>query len=920
MQKLVWSKTNLTGPAHFDGPLRPLPVESGFWRPIATLAFPAAPAGAPLLPGFASKIGLSREIQAGGQVSASFSNSFLHRAEIIDLTSKTDDQGHLVWDVPMGQWTVLRLASTITGTSNHPTAGEGSGLECDKLSRAAVDAHFAGMLGKLLADAGDGERRQAFTQTHIDSWEVGFQNWTPRFREEFRQRRGYDLTPYLPAFAGRIVESVEISDRFLWDVRRTIADLVAENYAGHLAELAHSNGLKLSIEAYGNGPLDDLMYAGQADVPTGEFWTETESGSRFNSCKAMASAAHIYGKPIVAAEAFTSYPATAKWQNHPFSLKAMADAAFCAGVTRLVIHRYAHQPWLDRSPGMTMGPYGVHYERTETWWEYSKPWHEYLARCQFLLRQGLFAADICYMLNEGAYVDPPTREQLVPGPPSGHNYDLASAEAVLNRMTVKDGRIVLADGLSYRVLVLPETELITPRLLRKIKQLVEEGATVIGPRPIHSPSLTDYPQCDSEVKQLARDLWGDCDGKTKNEHAVGKGKIVWGKPLAQVLAGLGATPDFEQLTKAVGHPLKAIHRELAGNSIYFVANSNAQPVYAECAFRSANVRPQLWFPDTGTIQKPACYRQQEGRTLLPLKLGPSGSVFVVFVQSPEDASLTNSGRFSLSPPAATARERGESEGERAGVRGPTDPIVRVTRNGKEDREAELSLDENGKINLLSSDSGRYEFKSASGKIFKTQIKALPAALELAGSWSVSFPTNCGAPDHVTFDKLISWPQHSNPGIKYFSGTATYRKNIQVPSDFLAANRRVYLNLGKVQVIAEVAVNDKKVGTLWKPPFELDITDFVTPGENGLTVKVVNLWPNRLIGDEHLPDDCTWRGSPGDMERSLAEWPKWLLEGKRSPTGRLTFTTWKHWAKDSPLLDSGLLGPVTLRVKESAIKE
>ncbi len=875
MQKLVWSQTNLAGPARFDGLLRALPKANGFCRDIATLAFPTPQGPRVAVPDLAPKTGLSRNFTSSVRP-----YDVLRRATILDLTSRTDGEGRLRWDVPQGQWTVLRFGYTPTGRETHPTAVEGRGLECDKLSKAAVEAHFAGMLATLIADAGSGARR-ALTQTHIDSWEVGFQNWTPRFREEFQQRRAYDPLLYLPTFSGRIVESPEISERFLWDMRRTIADLVADNYAGHLAELAHEHGQKLSIEAYGNGPFDDLQYAARADVPMGEFWTEADSAGRFNVCKSMASAAHTYGKPLLATEAFTSYPATAKWQNHPFSLKAMADAAFCEGVNRLVIHRYAHQPWLDRKPGMTMGPFGVHYERTQTWWEQSKSWHEYLARCQFLLQQGLFVADICYMTQEGAYAEPPGPDKLRPPPPAGYDYDLATPEVVRTRMSVKDGRLALPDGMNYRVLVLPDTQLLTPALLRKVKQLAEAGATIIGSRPSKSPGLTDYPECDSEVEQLAGELWGDCDGKAIKEHAVGKGKIIAGKSLDTVLTALRAPADFEQLTKTTGYKLRCIHRKIDGAEFYFVANSNSQPVIAECAFGVAAKQPELWHPDTGRIENPAIWHEQDGRTVVPLKFDSCGSIFVVFDKASSGAN----------------------------------PVITVTRDGNVDSSAEISFGPNGKLELLVSEPGIYGLKTASGKSVKVEIKDLPKPVQVTGKWELRFPPNSGAPERITLDKLISWPDHSDPGVKYFSGAATYGKTIQIPPEWIAGHRRLYLDLGKVQVIAEVKLNGQSLGTLWKPPFRADITDVARAGENQLEVQVVNLWPNRLVGDEQLPDDCQWRTPQTEMGMPLAGWPKWLLEDKPSPTGRLTFTTWKHWTKNSPLLESGLLGPVTLRVLE-----
>ncbi|MCX6622082.1 MAG: glycosyl hydrolase, partial [Acidobacteria bacterium] len=326
--------------------------------------------------------------QPGAEFSA---ETIAPRGRVLDLTSKMSPDGRLAWDVPAGSWTVLRLGYTTTGKTNHPAPRESEGLECDKLSKRAVEAHFAGLLGKLVDDQ-RAVGGTALKFAHIDSWEVGSQNWTPGFREEFRKRRGYDLLPFLPVVTGRAVEGQQITERFLWDWRRTVADMLLDNYAGHMRELSHRHGLQLSIEGYGGGPLDDLAYAGRADMPMSEFWTgkelyESWVGEEPHPVnKEMASAAHVYGRPVIGAEAFTAVPRNGKWLNHPFRLKALGDTMFTQGVNRIIFHRYAMQPWVDRKPGMTMGPYGIHFERTNTWWEQSTAWLAYLARCQYLLR------------------------------------------------------------------------------------------------------------------------------------------------------------------------------------------------------------------------------------------------------------------------------------------------------------------------------------------------------------------------------------------------------------------------------------------------------------------------------------------------------------------------------------------------------
>jgi len=276
--------------------------------------------------------------------------------------------------------------------------------------------------------------------------------------------------PFLPVMTGRVVDSLEVSERFLWDLRQTVSQMLVENYAGELSTLARRHGMYLTMEAYDLDPCDDLMFAGRVDQPMAEFWTWPPYGVAY-SCMEMTSAGHVYGKPIVSGEAFTATDAE-KWLGHPYGVKVFGDWAFCHGINRFILHRYAHQPWTEptRRPGMSMGPWGLHYERTQTWWEQSKVWHEYLSRCQYLLQQGLFSADICYISPEESpnrwYVPGKSRER------PGYNYDACPAELVINKMTVKDGRVSLPDGMSYRLLVLPETETMTPQLLRKIKTLV----------------------------------------------------------------------------------------------------------------------------------------------------------------------------------------------------------------------------------------------------------------------------------------------------------------------------------------------------------------------------------------------------------------------------------------------------------------
>ena len=962
------------------------------------------------------------------------------RDRVLDLSAAMDASGRLAWEVPAGKWTVVRFGHTPTGAKNAPSPASGAGLECDKLSREAVEAHFNGLMGKLLEDCGElaGRPGAGLTMTHIDSWEVGSQNWTPRFREEFLRRRGYDPVPLLPVLTGRAVGNAEVSERFLWDLRQTIGDLVADNYAGGLRALANQHGITLSIEAYGDCVFDNLVYAGRADMPMSEFWM---GGSAMQLGKAMSSAAHTYGHAITAAESFTAAEADGRWKQHPWSIKALGDQAFCEGVNRFVFHRYAMQPWLDRAPGMTMGPWGLHYERTETWWDMSGPWHAYLARCQFMLQQGRFAADVAYCTGEGAPNDAPARNALNPPLPAGYDYDAATAEIVM-QMEVRDGRLALPSGMEYRVLVLPASDRMTPGLLRKVKALVDAGATVVGPPPDRSPSLAGYPECDAEVRALAAELWG-AEGDKK--HALSN------VTLEKVLGDMGLRPDF------ISRPrLRHIHRIVDGADVYFVANPQPYTVDAVCAFRVTGRQPELWHPDSGAMEGAAVYEDRDGTTRLPIRLDPSGSVFVVFRAAPVKEAIRSAVRegaeflpgadlmpkmtveravYGVLEDAALTRDvRGEVQGlidggarqikvaqlaqggdpanlkvkalvveytagdQRITVTGRDNDTVelpdyapkvavtkarygvladpastrdvaakaqrlvdmgvytfQVSRMAEGDDPAQgvvktleleytidgkpatatgtdseiitlaappvvekapvgqLWRDEQGRLVFEAWQSGVHTFQTASGKTLGCHVAPPVEPFEITGPWEVAFPSGMGAPERTVFDALLSWSESGDDAIRHYSGTAVYTKTFTLPEELTGGDSCVYLDLGDVQIMARVKLNGRDLGILWKPPFRVNVTEAVKAGENTLEVEVVNLWVNRLIGDELLPEDCE-RNPDG----SLKAWPQWLLDGKPSPTGRHTFSTWRLWQKDAPLVPSGLLGPVRIVVSQRLV--
>jgi hypothetical protein len=849
-KKLVFAETRVQGPTDFADALPQPPVVDRFYREIAVVAFkennrrglapqaPGEPARKP--PGLkhweyksANKGFWNDPPQNPSVICEEYPETAgeqdAEAAEVVDLSKQMDEGGRLRWRVPEGTWTVQRFGCTLLGQKTRCTSPAAIGYEIDPFSAEAMDMHFAATAEKLIADVGPLSGR-ALKHLHIDSYELGSDvggqqpTWTDSFRAEFQTRRGYDLLPYLPVLARRIVTSRQVSNRFLWDYRRTIADLFAEKYYGHFRDLAHRHQLRVHPESgYGSSPfphIDGLQCAGMNDIPMGEFWKrQTEPAghvvlSEFHDycdvIRTVVSAAHIYGKRVVQAEAFTSMGPN--WEEDPFMLKDIGDAAFCAGLNRNVLCFYVHQPRLDLKPGSQWEAAGTHFDRNITWWDQSQAWLAYLARCQHLLQQGLFVADVCYFYGEDVPNFVPAKTKMKPPLPPGYDCDTINADALLNRLRVKNGRLVLPDGLSYRLLVLPESRAVSPAVLRKIKNLVENGATAVGPKPERASGLTGYPQCDAEVRKLADEVWGEVDGTKLKERRVGQGRIVWGKSLAEILASQDAPPDFEPRNAAPAAKLDFIHRVADGAELYFVSNQQNRPEKADCLFRVAGKRPEFWDAVTGAIRPATDFHQEGSRALVPMEFAPRQSWFVVFRQA-----------------------GGEPETRR--------------RN----------------------------------------FPALVAGGELGGPWTVKFDPQWGGPESVQFAKLEDWTKRSEPGIRYYSGKAVYQQTFDLPAAARtrkAAGQKLLLDLGRVQNVAEVRLNGTHLGVVWTAPWQVEVTGVVKPSGNTLEIGVVNLWPNRLIGDAALP-----------------------------PERRFTHTNVKKFKPNSPLLESGLLGPVLLRVEE-----
>ena len=1030
MQHLVASVVEVAGPTNFSALLpRPSPrkpyfgsaglppellkAQNEFYLDVAVLAFPT-PAGNERIDDidhkalyvrdpFSSMPGVKPFIPVPADFPMLPVGATIAAETVLDLSDQLDADGKLTWSAPSGNWTILRLGRTSTGANTRPAPASGLGLESDKFDKAALDAHFEQFVGKLLHELGPRKRTDVgLTSLHIDSWEMGAQNWTTAFRAEFKRRRGYDPLRYLPAMTGHVMESRKVSERFLWDIRQTAQELVIENHAQHLKALGRRHGLELSIEPYDMNPTADLNLGAVADVPMCEFWSNCFES--WYSCFEAASIAHTGGKRIVAAESFTSDDKE-RWQFHPGNLKALGDWAFCAGVNRIVFHRYAHQPWPDRAPGMTMGPYGVHWERTQTWWDMVPAYHKYLARCQTMLRRGEAVADILYLTPEGApQVFRPPASAVRGNPPDhlGYNFDACSPETLLARATVKRGQIVFPGGTSYRVLALPEVDTMTPKLLRKVKELARAGATIFGSPPHKSPSLSGYPQCDLLVQELAQELWGGLGvptsagrtttsrerGTQHQERRLGKGRLIEGSKAAPT-----GTPTANPLDSAKwiwldeGDPTVAapVARRYFRRVLVLPADANVESatvsltadntfelwVNGRSAGKGNNFREVAEF-EIGAWLKPgtnvlAVAAENGGDAPNPAGLIAAfeirlrgGEKLHVRTDREWRAATSVGGNWKtdilVGADWTAARELGDTgispwgkvEKSAADLEIYTDytllagvlradgvppdfesdtPLRYTHRRGDgmdiyfvanpqaqeiattatfrvSGRRPEFWWPETGRITSARNWEQKDERTSLPLKldphgslfvVFRDRAKAPPAkpgrnwdefatAQKITGPWEVRFLPNRGAPEKISLDTLLDWSQHPDAGVKFFSGTATYRTTFVANPKSEIRNPKWYLDLGRVEVMARVRLNGQDVGVVWKTPFRVDVSDALKPGENQLEIAVANLWPNRLIGDAGLPE------------------PK-----------RIAWTTWNPFTKDSVLLESGLLGPVTLEV-------
>jgi len=852
----------------------------------------------------------------------------LQPGDLIELTHCVS-AGVLTWDVPQGEWTIRRFGLKDAQAYNRVAPDSGKGLECDKLSRAANQAMFDGMIGRFIKDSPQ-LAGKSILGVEADSWEVGNPEWSANFRKEFQARRGYDPVPWLVGYKGGPKFGADgLGTRFQYDLLLTQTDLFADNFFSYLTDVCAKHGMDFMTEGY-YGPFDPVRCDGRTARPMGEFWA---SGDCMETIRWAASAATTYGRKMVGAESFTGRWSDGTWSIDPYAIKRLGDLAFCHGLNKMTMHGTALQPWGETvKPGMPMGFWGTMLNPGQTWWEPGRAWVDYIARCQFLLQQGHTVADILCVFPSLNW-----RGTVPSGLHKLYDYDFCSEET-FTQAQFKDGRFVLPHSdAGYRVLVLPRISGgASPEFLRKLLALVKEGGTVVcSDRPSRAAGLQNYPESDREVATLAAELWGTCDGRTVKENRCSKGRLcwfpigndqpdpetnwlmehrpkpqVWGRPaytmdwsqeLRGVMRDLQVAPDVE--TRTVGGPAQLwgglentlcgtraneaavawIHRREGDREVYFVASQVATPMAAELTFRVGDKIPEIWNPETGAVAPAAAWRVEAGRTVMPLHFTPFGSMFVVFRSGKADA------------------------------------VQSITRDGQACPE-EIIWRHGDAVGIETDKAGTYELKLGSGRTAKAEVRDVPAPIAFDGPWQVKFPAGWGAPAEVQM-AAGSWTAHTDAGIRYFSGTATYGRDFDVAKDQLSSNLVHYLDLGKVKNLAEVTLNGQPAGILWKPPFRLDVTRLLMPGRNRLEIKVTNLWVNRMVGDEQQPDDCEWmppRTMCNDAAgQGIKHIPDWVWTGGPRPQReRYTFTTWKFYNRDTPLLESGLLGPVTLQTLET----
>jgi hypothetical protein len=860
-------------PLHLDMP----PTKNGFYKPIAVLAYPLAN-GAEL----AGEAGSHRKALRGLEYkSAAAEMGFsmpdadflltddspgnrdedMQLSQVRDISNQVDADGTVRWVPPADNhaaWEILRIGYTDSDARLSTSSGNWQGLAIDYLDPASFDGFWNANVEPLLSAARPYVGK-SLKYVATDSWELGGTNWTGAFRDEFIKRRGYDPLLYLPAMTGRIVDSRETSTHFLTDIRRTVADLVNSHY-DRMAVRAKAYGLGTECESGGphGAPFDALETFRSSAVPQTEYWAmskehRTRDSDRF-FVKEAASAAHIYGRPFSAAEGMTSIGN--QWsESLGMNLRPSFDQALTEGMNRLVWHEFTSSPPELGLPGQEYFA-GTHLNPNVTWWRDADTFFQYLNRSQFLLQQGLPVNDLLYYYGDNV----PNFVRLKSDDPArvlpGYDYDVTDTDALLRRFTFAGGALRTTEGIRYRALALPVSRIFPLSVLKFMERYAEAGGTLIGERPLRSPGIVSAAD-ELSFQKIVRRLWSSCETSADHHVSIGMGSLYCTTNSHDALVAMGVAPDMQEVEVAKT-VVDYVHRRTADADIYFIRNTTNMPVVTNVMLRVGGRQPEFFHADTGAIKKSLLFKPtSDGRTLVPLTLEARGSVFVI-LRGPSSAnyvtSLARNGKLMYdSGKIATGSLPGDFSVEQ----------------------------KNGAVVLSGLTPGVYDL------VFSNGTKATVSAegrqtMNVAGPWTLSFPGGWGAPSHVEVGRLRSWTEFDDPGIRYFSGRATYRTTLLLTDQQAITASSSVLKLGDVHEVAAVRINGKDAGVVWKAPYALEVGGLLHAGENLIEVDVTNLWPNRLIGDAQDPN-----------------------------AKHYTWTNIRKYTKVSPLLPSGMMGPVTL---------
>lgn len=878
--------------------------------------------------------------------------SIINTEDIINLSDKLDGD-KLLWEAPEGRWTILRVGFTSTGRKNRVARTVfGSGLEPDKYDSVAIrKAFYEGLCGNAL-ELESKSATQSFKDIFLDSWEVGYQNWSEMLPDEFEKRRGYAIEKYLPVLAGYVIESPEVSRRFLWDCRKTFGELIVDKYAKTMKSLSNKHGKKYMVEPYRHGSFHSFDYGMQTDVVVSEFW---KGGHNFERIKSVASVAHARGVKEHRAETFTTNYFNGGWRDHPWQYKMIGDMAFCSGVNSMAFHSYAHQPYPDNiAPGMSMGRWGAMISRKQTWWPMAKEYMTYLARCQHLLRIGNFVGEVLFVTHE--HLPNPDIKTYPKLKAAGYDYDIISPNFFMDSAIVKNGKVYLPGGTSYELVVFPNTKWITQEFMESIHKTVQQGVEAIGYDYQKSPSLTDYPEGDTKVKKMSQTLISDAkNGKLPNYH-------IDKEPIA-VLTNLGIKKDFE-VVNAIPTDIQInyIHHQIFGQNVYFIANQSPKQMRGNFRFRVEKGQPSLWDPINGSINDAYFYSHLDGITDIQLEMEAWQSLFVIIEpnsntpphftkirsdkpeqkQKKPELEINKVVRGKIFNPDPKHNKDITAEIQPL-VKGNTISVDKLSGEGKlaimhykinneamyymrwakegihlnaGDPEATSLnariIQQAGKTTLLTSEPGNYTIEKSDGESLNVSIPHYTNEIILTSPWKLSFQKNKGTKkESILLDTLMNLSEHPNFNIKHYSGILTYQTSLNVPKQFIKNNAGIKLEFKNIANIASIEVNGINCGIIWAKPYAIDIAKALKKGENTFVIKVANSWSNRLIGDEHFPPELK-QNTEG---ATVGPIPDWVREGKvenRPEKNRVAFTVNRFYTPNDPLPPSGIFGRLAIK--------